>query len=320
MKVDVSVIIVNYHCAEMVIDCINSIFEKTKDITYNIIVVDNASCDGSVEKLKKICDDRVCVIASEENLGFGKANNLGNQYAKGEYVFLLNPDTILVNNAIKILHDALLEDPDCGVVGGNLYMPDMSPSPSYCLRFDDLDSERRSASWRNLIGGKFREKIGLNKSAPFQDEFNRTGQPIQVAYVYGADMMMKKSLFDQVGGFDPDFFMYYEEEELIWRITNAGYKIMSIPEAEIIHLDGASIKVQNTFSERQFRMRMNGAMTYYRKRFGSEGVHSFFQYRKLRYERLIKIAEVQHKLTDDFLPAVQKKCLEEEYVDYKSKM
>lgn len=318
--IDITIIIVNYHSANMVIDCINSIFEKTKDVTYEIIVVDNASGDNSVEKLQETFADRISVIASEENLGFGRANNLGNVRARGEYIFLLNPDTILVNNAIKILRDSLAENPQYGVVGGNLYMPDMTPAPSYCLRFDDLASEKKNASWRKLIGSKVREKLGFNKSLPFEDAFNRTEQALQVAYIFGADMMMKKALFDEVGGFDPDFFMYAEEEELTWRITQKGYQVMSIPEAKIIHLEGATTKNQNEFSERQFKMRMNGAMTYYYKRFGAEGVHDFFTLRTRRYERLMKIAAIQCKLTDDFLPAVQKKCLEEVYTEYIKKM
>lgn len=319
-KVDVSVIIVNYHSADLIIDCVNSIFEKTEGISFEVIVVDNASGDGSAERIQKAFGERIQVIAAPENLGFGRANNLGNHYAKGETVFLLNPDTVLVNNAIKILHDALKTHPAYGVVGGNLYMPDMSPAPSYWLKFDDIDTEKKNASWRKLIGSKVREKLGFNKSLPFEDAFNRTEQALQVAYIFGADMMMKKALFDEVGGFDPDFFMYAEEEELTWRITQKGYQVMSIPEAKIIHLEGATTKNQNEFSERQFKMRMNGAMTYYHKRFGAEGVHDFFALRMRRYERLMKIAAIQHKLTDDFLPAVQKKCLEEVYTEYIKKM
>lgn len=316
----VSVIIVNYRSAELVINCVNSIYEKTKDISFEIIVVDNASGDASVVKLREALKERAKIVESDQNLGFGKANNLGNKYAHGEYIFLLNPDTILVNNAIKILYDELVRYPDYGVVGGNLFMPDMSPAPSYCMWFDDIESEKKRASWKKLIGDKVLEKLGLNKEIPFKNEFNRSGKPLKVAYIFGADMMMKKSVFDKVKGFDPDFFMYAEEEELTWRITKKGYQIMNIPDAQIIHLEGATSKRQNEFSERQFRMRMNGAMTYYRKRFGTDGLHRFYQYRKLRYERLIQIAKVQHKLTDHFLPLIQKKCLEEEYKDYITKL
>lgn len=314
--IDVSVIIVNYHSAELVIECINSIIEKTEDICYEIIVIDNASGDGSVQKLQNKFGERITVIGSEVNLGFGKANNLGNTYAKGEYLFFLNPDTILVNNAIKILHDALIENPDYGVVGGNLFMPDMSPAPSYCMKFDVLKDEKKSASWRYIISQKVKDKLGIRKGTSFENKFNDTEYPMSVAYIFGADIMVNKRTFDMIGGFDPDFFMYYEEEELTWRITDAEYKVMSIPNAKIIHLDGATTKEQNTFSENQFRMRMNGALTYYDKLYGTDGVRAFFELRCKRYCRLIKIAKIQHKFSEDFIPAVQKKCLEEEYRKY----
>ena len=156
---DVSVIIVNYHSAQMVIDCIRSIFEKNVKASYEIIVVDNASGDGSVELLREAFGSRIKVIASDVNLGFGKANNLGAQHAEGDYLFLLNPDTLLVNDAISVLVDYLKENPDVGVAGGNLYAPDMTPTPSLCRRFDDLGSERRNASWLRLIGGKAETKL-----------------------------------------------------------------------------------------------------------------------------------------------------------------
>lgn len=317
---DVSIIIVNYHSADLVIDCVNSIFAKTEGIIFEVIIVDNASGDGSAEKIHDVFGEQVKVVKSSENLGFGKANNLGNTYANGEYLFFLNPDTILVNNAIKILWASLQENPEYGVVGGNLYMPDMNPAPSYCLKFDDLEAEKKSASWNYLISSKLKQKLAIRKGIPFQNEFNRTGSPMKVAYIFGADIMMKKSIFDEVNGFDPDFFMYAEEEELTWRITQRGYQVMNIPDAKIIHLEGATSKKQNEFSERQFRMRMNGAMTYYRKRFGIEGVHSFYKYRTLRYMRLIQIARLQHKLTNNFLPIIQKRCLEEEYANYIEKL
>lgn len=102
---DVSIIIVNYHSADLVVDCINSVFEKVNNLKYEIIVVDNASEDGSVEKLEQIFGKQIIVISSEKNLGFGKANNLGVTKARGKYLFLLNPDTILVNDAIQYLYD-----------------------------------------------------------------------------------------------------------------------------------------------------------------------------------------------------------------------
>lgn len=320
---DVSVIIVNYHSADLVVDCIHSIYEKTENILYEIIVVDNASCDGSVERLQKEFGNKITVIASEENLGFGKANNLGATVAQGRYLFLLNPDTLLVTNAINQLYHYLDEHPNVGVAGGNLYTPDMKAAPSYCMVFDSIEIEKKKASWVELIGGKIKTKaeqrFKKEKRLSFEQEFNHGDKPKEVAYIFGADMMMPKSLFNQVGGFDPDFFMYGEEEELTCRIADAGYKSMNVPDVKIIHLEGATVKAQGAFSERQFKMRMTGTMTYYNKRFGMDGVRQFYKYRSLRYQRLIRIATIQGKDTENFGPMIQKCCLDEVYQQFLDK-
>lgn len=314
---DVSIIIVNYHSADLVVECINSIYQKTENIIYEIIVVDNASEDDSVEKLSLIYGSKIKLIVSEENLGFGKANNLGARYANGKYLFMLNPDTILVNNAIKILYDYLEKNPKIGIAGGNLYMPEMTASPSYCLQFDTVEEEKKNASWIYLIKKKFQDKLALQgKVRPFETTFNYSNEVKEVAYIFGADIMISKCLFDSIKGFDPDFFMYAEEEELSWRVTKKGYQIVNVPQAKIIHLEGATSKKRNDFSEKQFKMRMHGTLTYYKKCYGAEGLKKFYKYRTLRYKRLIKMAKLQRKDIVNFGPMIQKRCLEEVYTRF----
>lgn len=314
---DVSVIIVNYRSGQMVAECVESIIEKTRGITYEIIVVDNDSRDNSETFLRNVLEDRATLILAGENLGFGKANNLGAKYAKGEYLFLLNPDTLLVNNAIKVLYDYIIIHPKTGVVGGNLYSLDMKAAPSYCMQFDDLNTERKRASWRAILTGKISQKaMARKKERIFEEEFNYSDDMKKVAYVFGADMMISKKLFDSLGGFDPDFFMYAEEQELSWRIAARGYDIVNIPQAQIIHLEGATVKIQDEFSERQFRMRMNGTLTYFKKRFGVYGAKKFYKLRSKRYRRLIQIAKLRGKDMSGFPPALQQQCLKEVFEDF----
>ena len=312
---DVSIIIVNYHSAEMVIDCINSIYDKTRDLRYEIIVVDNASGDGSVELLRETFGEKIAVIEAPENLGFGKANNLGAKQASGKYLFLLNPDTILVNNAIKILYDYMEAHPNVGVAGGNLLSLEGMPTPSFCREYDDLRLEKKRASWGNLLGQRIRTKLNIGQNRPMA-EFNHTEEPETVAYIFGADMMMPRALFEKVGGFDPDFFMYAEEEELTWRIHSQGYDVVSVPQAKIIHLEGATLNASHAFNPRQFKMRMTGAMTYFRKRFGPEGAAEFCRLRGLRYDRILKIAKIQGKYRPGMTAQLQKQCLEEAYREF----
>lgn len=314
---DVSIIIVNYHSAQMVIECVESIYKRTSGITYEIIVVDNDSGDNSATHLKNVLGDKITLVLADENLGFGKANNLGAEYAKGEYLFLLNPDTLLVNNAIKILHDFMKSNHNTGVVGGNLFSPDMQAVPSYCLQFDDLNTERKKASWRGILMNKIVQiATAKHRKQIFAGEFNYSGDEKKVAYIFGADMMIPKKLFDNLGGFDPDFFMYSEEQELSWRVTAKGYNIVNIPQAQIIHLEGATVKKGNEFSEKQFRMRMNGTLTYFQKRFGINGVNEFYKYRTKRYRRLIQIAKWRGRDLSDFTPVLQLQCLQEVFQNF----
>lgn len=116
MNPTVSIIIVNYNTAKLVKDCIDSIYSHTHDVGFEVIVVDNCSQAEDLAILKT--DNRCHLIVAPENLGFGRANNLGAERAKGDYVFLLNPDTLLVNDAVSILYHYLAEHPTVGVAGG----------------------------------------------------------------------------------------------------------------------------------------------------------------------------------------------------------
>jgi GT2 family glycosyltransferase len=166
-----------------------------------------------------------------ENVGFGRANNAGAKIAKGRKLFLLNPDTKLINNAIKILSDFLDNNADVGCCGGNLYYEDEMPA----------------CSFRKFLPGIFWELNEMFKTIPEQliyrrgKIFNFSGKPCPVGYISGADLMIRKELFDTLSGFNPVFFMYYEEVELQFRIRKLNRKIFSVPSAKIIHLEGKSI-------------------------------------------------------------------------------
>lgn len=319
-RMDVSIIIVNYKTPDLVIDCVNSIQKWTENVTYEIIVVDNASKDGSVERLKKELGEKIAIIESDINLGFGKANNLGVKSAKGEYVFLLNSDTLLVSNAVKILFDYITHSQEVGIVGGNLYSVDMKENSSFSLFFDDVQMLKKQSGWMYIlaeIGLRcFRQKFYTEEQKrrhAYKNTFNYAKEPIEVGYIFGTDMMLSKQLYDHMQGFDPDFFMYAEEEELSWRIHNAGYKIVNVPMAQIVHLDGGTFKRDDSFNARQFSMRMNGAMTYYKKRYGMEGVQKFYFYKNLRLERQYAIAKKMKRSKLLKLTQKQKDCLQEQY-------
>ena len=233
---DVSVIIINYNTCQMTAECIDSVFEKTEGIEFEIILVDNASTDGSREFFEK--DKRITYIYNYENLGFGRANNVGIEIAKGRNILFLNSDTLLINNAITILSNYLDENSRVGACGGNLYTKDLKPNHSFRRIAPSIADEV------NTFFAKVPTKIIYGKN----EEFNHSRKPLSVKYITGADLMIKKSVINNIGVFDPRFFMYYEETELCHRVRKNGYKIMSVPYAEIIHLDGGSFQNINTSS------------------------------------------------------------------------
>lgn len=218
---DISIVIVNYNTKILIKQCLQSVLKKTKDINYEIIVVDNASYDGLQAMLKKEFP-QVKLIESSENLGFGKANNLGAKYASGKYLLLLNPDTILLNNAVKILFDFMEKNPNCGICGGNLYDENNNPVHSFGRLLG--------------IGKELRAFFSL----PATIEFNTTEKAQKVGYITGADLMINRRLFNNIGYFDEEFFMYYEDVELTYRVKREGFDVYSIPQSKIMHLEGKS--------------------------------------------------------------------------------
>ena len=246
----VSVIIVSFKTCDLLKDCLNSIYKYTEGISFEIIVIDNNSKDKSIEMIKNNFPD-VKLIISTKNLGFGIANNLGIEIANGDLLFFLNSDTKLNNNAIKILNDYLTANNNTGVVGGNLYTAEGRPIHSFSRVFPGFFTELDQ-----IFGLKLTKLLfGRNR------DFNHNSGPLEVAYITGADMMVRKSIINEVGGFDADFFLYYEEAELTFRIKKKGWKVVSLPSANIIHHYGASSN--NNFIKD--KMYFDSSFKYYKK-------------------------------------------------------
>ncbi len=251
---DVSIILVNYNTCEMTVDCIESILEKTKDIDFDIWVVDNASSDSSVETIKQKFPF-VNLIESESNLGFGAGNNLALKKCDAKYVFCLNTDTILMNNAIKTLYDFMENDAGIGVCGGNLYEAD---GVTHNESFGNLET------LKELVLLTFKLDRLFNCRLEKIDRTNKDNETKEVGYICGADMMIRKEALDKAGLFDEDFFFYYEESELQARIKDCGYKIFINPDARIIHLSNASSCKNKSYRK---MLAFKSQYTYYKKRY-----------------------------------------------------
>lgn len=224
-KTDVSIIIVNYNTCRILFECIASVYEKTKAVSYEIIVVDNASPDSSAEYIQSKYP-QVRLIALNHNLGFGGANNEGVKVATGKFVFFLNPDTILLNDAVSLLYDYMTAHRQAGICGVNLYTKEQDPNVSY-LPFPSYMKELVSIF-----------KFGKAENPDIR-KYHNFGTAGKVnAFISGAAMMIRKNDLDQYGGFDSDFFMYYEDTELCYRFIKKGMELHSLPDARIIHLQG----------------------------------------------------------------------------------
>jgi GT2 family glycosyltransferase len=247
-KIDVSIIIVNYNTCKLLQESIDSVKQKTYNINYEIIVVDNNSNDGSQSIIKLFFPD-VTFIECNENLGFGKANNLGATYANGEYLFLLNTDTLLINNAIEILYKFMCQavNKNVAICGGNLFTKDLNHNYSYSNRYPSL---------LNLFLYRSQLRLSFKKA----DFFNSSANDKDVAIIIGADFFIRKKIYEEVKGFDPNFFMYIEDGDLCFRVYKAGYRIVSVPEAKIIHYQGKS----STTGEKLI-MEVTGYIYYFKK-------------------------------------------------------
>ncbi|ASY76561.1 glycosyltransferase family 2 protein [Pectobacterium polaris] len=239
----ISIILVSYNSCELTLQTIKSIYEKTQGITFEVILVDNNSIDDTLVQVEKLFPKVIC-IKNNENKGFGSANNLGAKRASGDYLFLLNTDTLLISNAVKILSDYLdlPENKNVVAVGGNLVDINHRPMTSHSKLFPGVLFEI------NELFFNFLHKIKI-----FNYFFNFSGKAIQFrGSVSGADCMIRKKQFDEINGFDEDYFLYYEETDLFYRLTRYNYLVANVPNAKIIHLEGGSEKNKERTLERSF--------------------------------------------------------------------
>jgi hypothetical protein len=239
MSVDLSIIIVNWNGEKFLPECIKSIVENPPSVSYEIILIDNLSSDGSIQYLKSpefqqlINNTNFTLLESKENLGFGRANNLAMEKTKAKYIFMLNPDTIIKSNAIDKLIETLESDEKIGAVAPKLLNRDESLQPSVYGEPSPLTI---------LIEGLHLYKI-LPKFILENWLFGRFWnyeKRDEVPIVAGAAILAKKEMLNEIGGFDPTFHMYGEDMEWCLRVTRSSWKIYFEPLAEIKHIGGQS--------------------------------------------------------------------------------
>lgn len=232
---DLSIIIVNYNVKEFLLNSLKSLKDATKDLSTEIIVVDNASEDGSVEAVKRKFPI-VKLIVNKDNIGFGAANNLALEKSSGKFIVFLNPDTIVKEDTFTTLIKFFDEKPDAGMAGCKVLNPDGSLQLACRRGFPGPWTTFTKLTGLSALFPK--SKLFARYNLTYLDE-NKT---YEVDAISGAFMMMKREAYEKVGGFDPVFFMYGEDLDLCYRIQQAGYKVYYVHTTKIIHYKGESTK------------------------------------------------------------------------------
>ena len=229
-----SIVIVSYNVSDLLKACIESIYNTHGDLSLEMLVVDNASTDDSVLMVRQQLPD-VKLIANETNRGFAAANNQAIRMAQGEYILLLNPDTIVRSGALHTLIELLERDDKIGIVGPKLLNPDGTLQKS-CRSFPNL------INYSIYSFASFNILPSISRPLPYlMESWDHSRQLVlEGSYLLGAAIMTRASILKEVGLLDEGFFVYGEEKDYSYRVVQAGYKIVFEPTAEIIHYGGQS--------------------------------------------------------------------------------
>lgn len=253
----ISIIIVNYNCGEYIINCIRSIYANITVHEYEIVVVDNASNDNSVRVIEETFPD-VTMILNSENLGFAAANIIAVKAALGNFLFFLNPDTILLNDCVSIFSKFLNQSgKTTASCGGSLL--DINLNPTYTFgNFPTVIQQFSEIGFKIFYKDFYRQHLTGSQACNFCDAR-------EVPYIVGAALFIHKTIYEEVGGFDDRFFMYYEETDLFFRLRKLGYKSYIIPEARIIHFESITTFNSEIFNYFNYSLRERSKYQFFRK-------------------------------------------------------
>ena len=220
---ELSIIITNYNVKDYLRDCLSSINKNFSSSDAETIVIDNSSSDGSPEFIEKNFP-RVKLIRNHINLGYAKANNQGIKEAKGEFILLLNPDTVILPGAMDILRDEMRFTPTVGAIGPAL----LSGENHFQVSFGREISFCNEVLQKSLLNHYFRLKL------------KKMQKKREVAWLSGACILTRRSLLEEIGLFDEDFFLFFEDIDLCRRIRKNGWELIFLPQAKIFHMGGGS--------------------------------------------------------------------------------
>ncbi|MDX8399554.1 MAG: glycosyltransferase family 2 protein [Gallionellaceae bacterium] len=227
---ELSIIIVSYNTRDMLRECLHAVFERTTGIDFEVIVVDNASADGSPDLVREAFP-KVHLIALNHNVGFGQGNNIAVEAAQGRYLFLLNSDAILLGNSAFPLVEYLEKHLEISCVGPRIVLPDGAVQPK---AFGYLPSP-----WRLLMQSLGMGYLGIT-ALEGVDGIQRGGVEIEVGWVSGVCLCLRRKDYLSVGGFDERFFMYGEDVALCAQLHRKKGRVVLLDDFDVLHYGGAS--------------------------------------------------------------------------------
>ena len=228
---DVSIVIVNWNTKNLLLQCLEAVYQTAGAVETEVYVVDNGSADGSGTAVKERFPG-VTLIENQINLGFAKANNQALSLSKGDYLLLLNPDTRVEAEAIERLFSFMKGRSEAGAAGPQLLHSDGTKQNSIA-NFPSLATE--------LLNKRFLRWL-FPKKFPGKERVYR--EPLEVDSVIGACMMVRRDAMEQVGLLDEDYFLFLEETDWCYRLKKAGWKIYHVPQAEVYHFQGKGVGME----------------------------------------------------------------------------
>jgi GT2 family glycosyltransferase len=231
---DLSIIIVTWNSEEFIRNCLDSIFLSQGNFSSEVIVVDNNSSDETGKIVEQLYP-QVNLIQNKKNSGYAKANNQGIEEASGEYILLLNPDTQILEDSLSLMYGVMEENPDIGALGPKLLNPDKSIQAS-CREFPTFSTLIWEFSGLSRLFPRSRVFSRWRMGYFDFDKQRETDQPM------ASCLMLRRTTLEDVGAFDENFVMFFNDVDLCFRIKKEGWKIWFYPEAKVIHYKGASTR------------------------------------------------------------------------------
>lgn len=277
---DIAVILINYNSSELSIECIKSIYEKTSiKINFQVIITDNCSAKEDFENLKNFCDNfnlpNLKLLKNSVNAGFGGGNMYGFKQSNAKYLAFVNNDTLFLNDCLAILKDQLDKNKSIGIAGPQAF----KEGKKFLISLDHFASPAREILGRGVLE--------LLNSKKYPNRKKKYEFPIQVNFVPGSFMFVRKHDFVNVGGFDEQIFLYYEETDLCLRLSKINKFAYLIPEAEFIHYHGASTE-KSIAIRKELKISLLYIMKKHYGNFGYQAVR-WFLFIKYGFSSLIKV-------------------------------